>query len=188
MTHPAATPAAPPWRRLSGRVTHHSRWFDVCVDEVIRPDGERDAYHYVRSPGAVTVLAIDSNERVLFTRQWIYTHGETQWRLPSGAIDPADADPHAAAVRELAEETGYTAASLTPLTRIHGADSLTNHVDHLFLARDLTPGPAHPSPGEADLTHTWLPHAEALTLVRTGQVPHAPSAHALLLTAQPPHP
>jgi ADP-ribose pyrophosphatase len=117
------------------------------------------------------------------TRQWIYTHGSTQWRLPGGGIDPCDADPLCAARRELAEETGLRAATWERLGRIHGADSLSNHVDHAFLATRLTQGAADPGGGEIDLAMSWLPFDDAVTLVTSGQVPHAGSAYALLLLA-----
>lgn len=152
-------------------------------DAVVRPDGGRGEYQHVVAPGSVTVLALGEDRRVVLTRQWIYTHGGTQWRLPGGGIEPGDADAAAAARRELAEETGTSAARWEPIGRIHGADSLSNHVDHIFLATDLTAGRAHPDPAEADLKVVRLPFAEAVRLVMAGQVPHAGSAYALLFLA-----
>jgi len=164
-------------------VVHTTPWFVVRRDAVVRPDGAADVYQHVIAPGAVTVLALDPQHRVALTRQWIYTHGSTQWRLPGGGIDHCDADPLAAARRELAEETGLRAAEWTPIGRVHGADSLSNHVDHIFLATGLTQGPPDPGGGEVDLAMSWLPFDEAVRLVTGGQVPHAGSAYAVLLLA-----
>lgn len=173
----------PHWRRLDSAVVHTTPWFVVRRDAVLRPDGEPDTYQHVIAPGAVTVLAIDSKDRVAMTRQWIYTHNSTQWRLPGGGIDPSDADPLGAAQRELAEETGLRATDWSQLGRIHGADSLSNHVDHVFLATGLTQGEPDLGPGESDLAVSWLPFDAAVELVTGGQVPHAGSAYALLLQA-----
>jgi 8-oxo-dGTP pyrophosphatase MutT (NUDIX family) len=180
---PVSSASSAHWRRLDSAVVHTTPWFVVRRDAVLRPDGEQDTYQHVIAPGAVTVLAIDSQDRVAMTRQWIYTHGSTQWRLPGGGIDTSDANPLDAARRELAEETGLRATDWAQLGRIHGADSLSNHVDHVFLAAGLTQGEPELGPGESDLAVSWLPFDEAVDLVTCGQVPHAGSAYALLLQA-----
>lgn len=171
------------WQRLATNVVHRSPWFEVRADDVVRPDGGHDTYTHVVAPGSVTVLAIQDDDRVVLTRQWIYTHGGTEWRLPGGAVDETDPDPLAAARRELAEETGLRAEKWERLGQIHGADSLSNHVDHIFLATGLTQGEASLEPGETDLRVRTLPFCGALDLVRQGMLPHAGSSHALLVMA-----
>jgi ADP-ribose pyrophosphatase len=168
------------WRRLDSVVVLATPWFDVRQDAVIRPDGAADVYHHVKTPGSVTVLPVAQDGRVLLTQQWIYTHGGVQWRLPAGIIEPYDERPVAAARRELAEETGLRAARWSAVGSVNGADSLTNHVDHVFLARDLTQGETAREGGEADMALCWLSFQEALDLVWSGQIRHAGSAYALL--------
>lgn len=172
-----------PWRRLDSAVVHRNQWFKVHRDLVVRPDGCEDVYSHVATHGSVTVMAVDEWDRLIFTRQWIYTHGCTQWRLPGGGIEDSDVDPLTAARRELAEETGLRAKCWEPLGKIHGADSLTNHVDNVFLATELTADQQHLDPAEADLTLWWLPFDKALELVTAGQLPHAGSAYAVLSMA-----
>ena len=172
-----------PWRRLRTRVVRRTPWFEVRADDVVRPDGARSVYDHVVLPAAVTVLALNAAGRVAVTRQWIYTHAGRQWRLPGGAVDPGDTDPAAAARRELAEETGLSADWWEPLGVVHGADSSTNHRDHLFHAEGLTCAPPRPEPGELDLRLHWLPFDDLLELVLRGQVPHAGSAVAVLTAA-----
>ncbi|MDT7783829.1 MAG: 8-oxo-dGDP phosphatase [Pseudonocardiales bacterium] len=171
------------WQRLATNVVHRSPWFEVRADDVVRPDGGHGTYTHVVAPGSVTVLAIQDDDHVVLTRQWIYTHGGTEWRLPGGAVDDTDDDPLAAARRELAEETGLRAESWERLGQIHGADSLSNHVDHIFLATGLTQGEADLGPGESDLRVRTMPFCHALDLVRQGMLPHAGSSHALLVMA-----
>lgn len=179
----AAEGQGPPetdWRRLDSVVVLATPWFDVRQDAVIRPDGAPDVYHHVKTRGSVTVLAVAEDGRVLLTRQWIYTHGGVQWRLPAGTIEPYDEGPAATARRELAEETGLRAARWRAIGAVNGADSLTNHVDHVFVAQELTQGEAAREGGEADMTLCWLSFGEALGLVWSGQIRHAGSAYALL--------
>lgn len=174
----------PGWRLLDSRVLHTTPWFTVHHDSVTRPDGSRDVYEHVVSRGSVTVLAMDTEDRVALTRQWIYTHGTRQWRLPGGGIDETDGSPLEAACRELAEETGMRAADWAAIGTVHCADSLSNHAEHAFRACGLTSGGTLClGPGEADLELHWLPFGTALELVTSGRVPHAGSAYAILMEA-----
>ncbi len=176
-------PKHPPrtWSRQKSTSVFSSPWFDVRQDAAIRPDGSPGRYDHVRSGGSVTVVALAEDGRVAVTRQWIYTHEETQWRLPAGRIDPADSGPGAAAARELREETGISAGDWRHLGTVNCADSFTNHRDHAFLATGLTRGTARLEPGEADLRVHLLPFEEALSLVVEGRMPHAGSSFALLM-------
>jgi 8-oxo-dGDP phosphatase len=162
------------WQLVESCVVHSTPSFEVRIDSVVGADGQLDRYSHVVAPGSVTVLAIDENDSVVLTRKWIYTHGGSQWRLPGGVLKQADAEPVAAARRELAE-TGLQASMWHGLGTIYGADSVSNHVDHLFLATGLTGDPGG-----------WvrrMPFPDAVTLVRKGGIPHAGSGYALLRVA-----
>lgn len=168
------------WTTVSSRRIYHSEWLELRRDQAYMPDGTPSAYEHLVVPGSVTVLAVDADGRVAVTRQWIYPHGETQWRLPTGRIDPADSGPSAAARRELREETGISARELRELGRINCADSLTNHREYSFLATGLTTGSPDLEPGESDLEVWWLPFEDVRALVAAGELPHAGSAFAVL--------
>jgi len=167
------------WSCLSSEERFRSSWFVVRRDRARRPDGSLTDYDHVVAPPAVTVLAIDGRGLVAVTRQWIYAHGETQWRLPAGRVDDGES-PVVAAARELREETGARAARLVPLGAINCADSLTNHRDHGFLATELTNGPHELEAGESDLEVHWLSFDRVLELVLAGEMPHAGSTFSVL--------
>lgn len=164
---------------LSSRVLFQSGWFTVRRDRARRPDGSLTDYDHVVAPPAVSVLAVDGERRVAVTRQWIYVHGEVQWRLPAGRVDQGE-HPPAAAARELREETGLSAAEWAPLGTINCADSLSNHRDHAFLATGLTAGPPQREAGELDLEVHWVPFEELVDMVLAGDLPHAGSSFAVL--------
>jgi 8-oxo-dGTP pyrophosphatase MutT (NUDIX family) len=170
------------WTPLGSERQFASQWFEVWRDAALRPDGSRGTYDWVDAPPAVTVLAVDGGRDVAVTRQWIYTHGVTQWRLPAGRVDDVDGEPLAAAKRELAEETGFSASDWTSLGHVNCADSLSNHRDHAFLATGLTDG-GEPrlEPGEADLEVHWVPVARLVRMVLDGELPHAGSTFAVLV-------
>jgi ADP-ribose pyrophosphatase len=174
--------AARGWTSLSSEVKFASQWFEVRRDAARRPDGSHGDYDHVLAPPAVTVLAVDGQRQVAVTRQWIYTHRESQWRLPAGRVDDVDTVPEDAARRELAEEVGVAAADWSALGTINCADSLTNHQDHAFFATGLRDnGGSQLEPGEADLELHWLPVEQVVDMVLAGRLPHAGSSFAVLV-------
>jgi ADP-ribose pyrophosphatase len=168
------------WQRLSSVVVHSSPAFEVRQDAVVRPDGGHETRTHVVVPASVTVLAVDEQDRVVLTRQWVYTHGGTEWRLPGGLVVQTDADPAAAARRELADGTGLCASLWTRIGRLHGADVVCDHVEHLFRADGVTTG--NGLRGRAARVRR-VPFGHAVELVRQGRLPHAGSAHAVLAEA-----
>jgi len=178
-----ASSPLPPWRLRDRTTVHDTRWLAVCRDQIVCSDGSDYVYDHVLLPASVTVLAVRDDGMVPVARQWIYTHRQRHWRLPSGGVDRADLDPEAAARRELKEETGLTAAEWESLGTVNGADSATNHRDHIFRATGLTAGDADPGEGEGDLVVHWMPFAAVLDMVMNGRIGHAGSTFAVLMAA-----
>ena len=181
------TDNAPVWRTLARRTLarrtlHRTPWLQLVQDDTLNAAGKPEVYDHVLVPPSVTVLAHDT-DRDLFavTRQWIYTHGGTQWRLPGGGTDGVGVAPYrSVAEKELREETGVTADTWTWLGKVHGADSVSNHVDWVWLASGLSSGSPELEDGEADLVVLWLPFNQLRDLVLAGEMPHAGSTYAVL--------
>lgn len=166
------------WQRLDSVVVHSSPVFDVRSDLVIRPDGERDTVVYAVSPGSVTVLAVDGDGSVVLTRRWVYVHSGTEWRLPGGPVPQGVTDYPTVARNVLRTDTGLCAKDMRSLGVVHGADNVCAHADHVFLATGLMKGPSAP---EQQMRRLAL--ADAVDMVLNGQLRHAGSSHALLVTA-----
>ncbi len=162
----------------------HGRVFDVVTDDVVMPDGGTAARDYIRHGGAVSVVAVDGEERAVLVRQYRHATRDVLWELPAGLLDAADEEPMAAAARELAEEAGLVAARWEPLFTVYTSPGYSTERISLFLARDLSPvGDEFAFTREfeeAELTVHRIPLADAVAMVDRGEVLNGPSALGLL--------
>jgi 8-oxo-dGTP pyrophosphatase MutT (NUDIX family) len=171
-------PEASPWIRHSRRTVYENPWITVVEDEVTRPDGAPGIYGVVRFPGrAIGVVAIDAADRVVLIGQYRYTLDRYSWEIPEGAAAP-DEEPLVAAVRELAEETGFRARDWEEIARAHTSNSVTDEEAVLFLATGLEDGQAAPE-GTELLQVRLVPFDEAIGLVVSGEITDAMSVLAL---------
>ena len=98
----------------------HGRFLDVRRDTVALPDGKQATREYIKHPGAVMVVPLLPDGRVLMERQFRHPMQRVMLEFPAGKIDPGEA-PFTCAVRELAEETGYRAAEWARAGILHNA-------------------------------------------------------------------
>ena len=128
-------------RVVESRVLHKGRYLTFRIDTIERADGSRGTREIAGHPGAVAILAIDTEDRVLLVRQYRVAVGELLLEIPAGTLDVADdgsiEDPDLAARRELEEETGMRADSWRKIARFYTAPGFTSELMHLYLATDL---------------------------------------------------
>lgn len=122
-------------------------FLEVRRDLARLPDGSERTREYVRHPGAVAVVALYDDGRVLMERQYRYPLGQVLLELPAGKIDPGES-PQRCAVRELAEETGHTAREWAFAGRTHNAAGYSDEVIELWFARGLAAGRQRLDDGE----------------------------------------
>ena len=101
----------------------------------------------VEHPGGVCIVAITNDGKVLMVRQFRYTIGEEMLEIPAGKLEPGE-DPFICAVRELSEETGYTASKWIDMDVIYPSSGVYSEKLYQFLALDLQPGEMHPDENE----------------------------------------
>ncbi len=117
------------------------------VDEIELPTGERATREVVRHPGAVVVIALDSDDEVYLVRQYRHPIGRYLLELPAGGLEPGE-EPLAAAKRELREEVGLEALEWTSLGSFFSSPGFVNEHLHAFLAEKLTRVPTDPDDDE----------------------------------------
>lgn len=155
-----------------------TRRFDVIRQSYLTADGRRHTREIVRHPGAVTILPLMSDDRVCLIRNYRAAVGRTLIELPAGTLESGE-DPADTARRELQEETGYSAATVTKLCEFFMSPGILRERMAVFLATDLTPGEPRLESGEQiePLVVTW---AEAIKLVAASQIEDAKTLAALL--------
>ncbi len=130
-------------------------------------------------PGAVTILPIDGEGKVIFVRQYRHPVGKELLELPAGTLD-ADEAPETCALREIREETGFAAGKLVELGEFFLAPGYSTEYMTVYLATDLHPSPL---PGDVDefITIERLPVDQAYQMALTGDIQDGKSLAALLL-------
>lgn len=154
-------------------------------DMVCMPDGEVVGRDVLEHPGAVAVLALDSDEQVLMIRQYRHPVGRLLWEIPAGLRDVAGEALRATAERELLEESGYRAAEWSVLTDSYSSPGISTERIRIFLARGLALVPESersyvPEHEEAHLQVAWVPLNEAVARILAGDLHNGVTALGIL--------
>jgi len=153
---------------LEGEEVFSGRLLKVRRDRVRLPDGSESAREYIRHPGAVAIVALFEDGRVLLERQFRYPLGRVFVEIPAGKLEPGE-DHLATGKRELLEETGYVAREWRRLGEIHNAIGYSDEVIEIWLARGLEQRQQQLAEGEF-LEVFSLPLAEAQAMARDGRL------------------
>lgn len=168
-----------PWVVKGVARPFENNWFRIDAHDVIHPGGAPGTYGVICIRRvAVGVLPIDDDGFVHLVGQWRFPLGRYSWEMPEGGAEPGE-DALACARRELAEETGLAAASLEKILEMDLSNSLTDERAVIFLARDLTQGPAAPEPTEV-LRRRRAPFLDVLARVVDGRIRDSMSVAAVL--------
>ena len=154
--------------QTSRRIIYPGRLLTLYEDDVRLADGTVAQREVVAHPGAVAIVAIDDDEKVVLVRQWRHAIGRALWELPAGTRDAGEA-PARTAERELAEETGLRTAQITPLASAPLTPGYSTEVMHFFVAIDLTEGPTNRDADER-MDVRRFDRAGVEALVRRGEV------------------
>lgn len=156
-----------------------TRLFHVIRREQRLKDGTRTTREIICHPGAVTIVPVIDDEHVCLIRNFRVSVEKTLIELPAGTLEPGE-NPAQTAIRELEEETGFRTSELKPLHSFFLSPGILNEQMHLFVATNLTPGPAQREPGEQIENYivTW---DEAMKMACDGTIQDAKTLIGLLL-------
>lgn len=160
---------------FEGKIVHLVR------DTVSLPNGHTSTREMMLHNGAVAILPLFPDGTVLMEYQYRYPLGRVVYEIPAGKLDGPDEDHREAALRELREETGYTAGKLTSLgVYIPSPAVLTERIE-IFLAEELSAGETAPDEDEFLFTER-KPLTELCEMVMRGEIEDGKTQTALLKT------
>jgi ADP-ribose pyrophosphatase len=177
-------------RLVASEVLHRGRVLEFRIDTLERADGRRVRRDVAGHPGAVAIVALDREGRVLLVRQWRHPAGRALLEIPAGTLDrdPATGaieDPDDAARRELEEETSCRAGRWERLADFWTAPGFATERMFLYLATDLAPATGGLSPDEDEaLELVRLPWRDAVAAAERGEIGDAKSLVGILWLAR----
>jgi 8-oxo-dGTP pyrophosphatase MutT (NUDIX family) len=173
------------WPVVASKDLHRDDWVVALREDRITRPGHSEEFSRLslEHPGAVVVLAVDEDERVMCLRQYRHTSGHEFVELPAGLRDAGDEPAVETAKRELREEVELEAADWRLLLSTYSSAGITDEVHDIFLARGLTHAPRGDfamEHEEAEMEHFWVPMADLLDAALEGRVRQGPLAQAVL--------
>lgn len=167
---------------VASETIYEGRLLRVRVDTVALPSGRTTTREVVEHRGAVAVVPVLDDDRLLLVRQYRQPAGRVLLEIPAGTLDPGEA-PEDCARRELAEETGYRPGRLIPLYKTYLAPGYSSEMLHCFLGLDLVPAEGGPDHDE-NLELEIITLAEAEAMLERGEINDAKTLCGLLMARQ----
>jgi ADP-ribose pyrophosphatase len=164
---------------IGTRTVYQGRVIEVRVDDIEVRDGFNVRRDVIKHPGAVVMLALDPEGRILWVRQHRWAAQRELLELPAGTLEHNEA-PEACARRELVEEAGFAAETWRELGGFYSAPGFCDEYLHAFLATDLHAEYADGDEDE-DITVEPLTLEESLARVDAGEIVDAKSLATLML-------
>lgn len=155
----------------------------VVNDKVELPDGRFAQREICLHVGAVAVIPILDDGRVIMERQYRYVHGRVFFEIPAGKLDSPDEDHLDAVKRELKEETGAVAERYTYLGRLDSTPALINEKIYMYMAEGITFGESEPDEDEF-IGVELVPLSELVDMVMRGEICDGKTQIAVLKAAK----
>jgi ADP-ribose pyrophosphatase len=154
------------------------RRVSLRVDRVVLPSGRETTREIAGYPDSVGIVALDKDENVILVRQYRHAVGKNLLEIPAGGIEEGE-EPSRSAMRELAEETGFTAESVEQIGGAYAAPGYSTEFLYLFLATGLKQGASNNDEDE-DIEVVPVPLKDIPQMIRSGELCDGKSIIGLL--------
>lgn len=171
-------------RTVASETLFNGKIIELRVDEVELPDGKRAKRELIKHPGAVAIIAITEEGKIVLVEQFRKALERSIIEIPAGKIEPGE-EPEKTAIRELEEETGYRANKFSYLQSFATSPGFADEIIHLYLATSLEKV-ENPAAGDDDefINLQECSVAEAEEMMKDGRIYDAKTAFAVLYTKE----
>lgn len=170
-------------RKISSKAVYTGRLLHVFCDNVILPNGNEATRDLIRHIGAVAVLPITDDGKVIIEHQFRYPVNEILLEIPAGKLDSKNEDKLEAVKRELREETGYTAGEWIELGDLYPTPAYSDEVIRLYIAKGLSKGDRELDDDEF-IEVDKIPLSDLVEYVMNGRIMDAKTQIAILKAAR----
>lgn len=166
-------------KTISSETIYQGKIFTLEKREIELQNGQITTREIINHHGGVGVLPVLEDGTVILVKQYRSGAQDVLLEIPAGKLNEGE-DHQSCGLRELEEETGYSAKEITYLGYFYPTPAYDSEKTHLYLARELTPGRAHPDENEFVETVT-LPFEELLDMVMKNEIKDAKTISAVLM-------
>ncbi|MBR1423771.1 MAG: NUDIX hydrolase [Ruminococcus sp.] len=165
-------------KKLSGEELFNGIVIHLTRDKVELDDGTQATREVIHHPGGVCIAALDDDENLYLVKQFRYPFSQVLTELPAGKLEYGE-DPLECGTRELKEEVGATAETMTYLGCLYPTVAYDTEIIHMYLAEGLSFGEQHLDDGEF-LDVIKMPLKDAFEMVIKNELPDAKSQLAIM--------
>ena len=170
-------------KTIDGGEVYSGKFLHVFHDRILLPNGKEGGRDYIKHVGAVCVIPVLEDGRVIVEHQYRYPMHEVLIEIPAGKLDSRSEDHLEACKRELREETGYEAGTWIDLGPLYPTPAYSDEVIHAYMARDLRKGERDLDDDEF-INVDIVPLSSLVELVMEGRIPDAKSQIVILKAAR----
>ena len=166
-------------KQLNSTNVYKGRLLDVYSDEIVLPNGHKSKREYIKHVGAACVVPVDDEGNVIIEKQFRYPFSKVLTEIPAGKLD-SKVEPHLdAALRELKEETGYSAEKMIYLGEFYPTCAYSDEIIHMYLATGLKKGEQKLDDDEF-VGVEKMPLEELVAEIMKGNIPDGKTQTAIL--------
>lgn len=165
-------------KTVESKRIYEGKIINIRVDTVELPYKRYSKREIVEHPGAAGIISITPDKDIILVKQFRKPIEEILLEIPAGLIEYGE-EPEQCAIRELKEETGYTAGKFKKLFEYYSTPGFSDEKIHIYLAEDIVEGVARPDENEY-IEIVKMPVNEALEKVKTGEIRDAKTVVAIL--------
>lgn len=167
-------------KTISSKSIYNGKVVKLQVDDVTLPNGKLSKRELIKHPGAVAIIPITNENKIVFVEQYRKPLEKSIVEIPAGKLEPGE-KPESTAIRELEEETGYTARNVTKLTSFYTSPGFADELMHIYFAKDIEKLEVPPAMDEDEFVEILeLSLDEAKKLVEEQRIHDAKTIYAIL--------